>query len=110
VRGNHDERAGDPPAALGITALDEPLRLGPWALAHHPRPHEGAYTLAGHLHPSVHVGRGFGALRLPCYWLREAVGVLPAFGAFTGTHAVALAEGERAYVVADGAVVAWPAA
>lgn len=108
VRGNHDDRAGDPPASLGFTVVDEPLRLGPWALAHHPRPHAGAYTLAGHLHPSVHVGRGFSALRLPCFWLRDGVGVLPAFGAFTGTQGVSLAEGERAYVVADGAVVAWP--
>ena len=37
VRGNHDAHAGDPPIALGIEVVDEPLRLGPWALCHHPQ-------------------------------------------------------------------------
>ena len=33
VRGNHDDRAGDPPAGLRIDVVDEPLPLGPFALA-----------------------------------------------------------------------------
>jgi len=32
VRGNHDDHAGDPPAALGMDVVDEPLLLGPFAL------------------------------------------------------------------------------
>jgi DNA ligase-associated metallophosphoesterase len=36
VRGNHDAHAGDPPAALGIEAVDEPFALGALALCHHP--------------------------------------------------------------------------
>ncbi|HYE39550.1 MAG TPA: ligase-associated DNA damage response endonuclease PdeM, partial [Ramlibacter sp.] len=65
VRGNHDDRAGDPPASLGFTVVDEPLRLGPFALCHHPRPVEGAYVLAGHWHPCISVsGRAFERLRL----------------------------------------------
>src|SRR4051812_20242538 len=47
VRGNHDDRAGDPPASLGIEVVDEPLPLAPFALCHHPRPVDGAYVLAG---------------------------------------------------------------
>jgi DNA ligase-associated metallophosphoesterase len=53
VRGNHDDRAGDPPPSLGVQAVDEPLHLGALALCHHPRPLPGAYVLAGHLHPCV---------------------------------------------------------
>jgi DNA ligase-associated metallophosphoesterase len=108
VRGNHDLRAGDPPAELGIRVVDEPLRLGPWALCHHPRPQPGAYVLAGHIHPSVGVGRGFGRLRLPCFWFGAEMGVLPAFGAFTGTQGIELAPGDRAFVVAEGVVVEVP--
>src|SRR6185503_5651633 len=53
VRGNHDDRAGDPPAYLGMQVVDEPLELDGFALCHHPRPRRGAYVLAGHLHPCV---------------------------------------------------------
>ncbi len=98
VRGNHDDRAGDPPAHLDIAAVDEPLMHGGLALCHHPRPHAGAYVLAGHLHPCVNVsGRAHDWLRLPCFWFRPQVGVLPAFGAFTGMQAIRTAPGERVF-------------
>jgi DNA ligase-associated metallophosphoesterase len=104
VRGNHDRHAGDPPAELGIEVVDEPFVLGGLALCHHPRPVPGAYALAGHLHPCVHVGRGLDRLRLPCFQLGDEVGVLPAFGAFTGMHPVERRSG-RLFVVAETEVV-----
>ena len=109
VRGNHDDRAGDPPADLGIVVVDEPLTLGGLALCHHPRPQPGAYVLAGHLHPCAMLGgRAHQRLRLPCFHFGAAVGVLPAFGAFTGMHAVKPQPGDRVFLVGDGAVVAHP--
>ena len=114
VRGNHDERAGDPPASLRIETVDEPLRLGPFALRHHPSAVAGAYVLAGHWHPCVSLrGRAFQRLRLPCFWLgaedgARRIGVLPAFGSFTGMHPIEAAEGDRIYPVADGQVRALP--
>jgi DNA ligase-associated metallophosphoesterase len=115
VRGNHDDRAGDPPAALAIHAVDEPLPLGPFALCHHPRPVDGAYVLAGHWHPCISVrGRANDRLRLPCFWfgdeVQHPVGVLPALGSFTGMHPVALRENDRVYVLADACVRALPRA
>ncbi len=118
VRGNHDDRAGDPPLELDITAVDEPLALGPFALCHHPRPVPGAYVIAGHWHPCISVkGRAFERLRLPCFWFGDdsgalpehAVGVLPAFGAFTGMHRIEPREGDRIFPVASGVVRALPA-
>ena len=98
VRGNHDDRAGDPPGHLDIEAVDEPLMHGGLALCHHPRPHAGAYVLAGHLHPCVNVsGRAHDWLRLPCFWFGAQVGVLPAFGAFTGMQSIRSAPGERVF-------------
>jgi DNA ligase-associated metallophosphoesterase len=117
VRGNHDDRAGDPPAALGFTVVDEPLRLGPFALCHHPRPVADAYVLAGHWHPCISVsGRAFERLRLPCFWLgddsgqlpRQAVGVLPAFGSFTGMHRIEPRAGDRIFPIAGELVRALP--
>ena len=74
------------------------------ALCHHPQPRPSAYVLAGHLHPCVTVGRGIDRLRLPCFQLSRTVGVLPAFGAFTGMHPIDRAPEDRVFVVADNAV------
>jgi metallophosphoesterase superfamily enzyme len=118
VRGNHDDRAGDPPATLGFHVVDEPLRLGPFALCHHPRPVADAYVLAGHWHPCISVtGRAFERLRLPCFWLGDdsgrlplqAVGVLPAFGGFTGMHRIEPRPGDRIFPIAGELVRALPA-
>lgn len=109
VRGNHDDRAGDPPPELGVTLVDEPWRVGPFALCHHPQPVAGAYALAGHLHPCATLGgRAHDRLRLPCFHLGVEVGVLPAFGAFTGMHPLRAGPGDRRFVIADDRVVALP--
>jgi uncharacterized protein len=109
VRGNHDSHAGDPPAEWQVRCVDEPLMLGGLALAHHPNPVAGAYVLAGHLHPAARVGGGRGqrahdSLRLPCFHLGPQVGVLPAFGAFTGMHVMQRTAQDRVFVVADDEV------
>lgn len=106
VRGNHDKHAGDPPAAWRIDCVDEPWMLGGLALGHHPRARADAYVLAGHLHPCIGVaGRANDHLRLPCFWFGPRVGVLPAFGAFTGMHPVRPAAGERIFAIADDRVM-----
>jgi uncharacterized protein len=110
VRGNHDERAGDPPSGLGVEVVTEPLHVESLALCHHPRPQPGAYALAGHLHPCVALGgRAHDRVRLPCFLFGSEVGVLPAFGSFTGMHAIRRQPGDRVYVVADRAVAELPA-
>jgi uncharacterized protein len=107
VRGNHDDRAGDPPPSWGVHCVSEPLHLPAapgLALCHHPAPRDGALVLAGHQHPCISVGRGVDRLRLPCFHFSARVGVLPAFGAFTGMHPIERAPGDRVFLVADNAV------
>jgi DNA ligase-associated metallophosphoesterase len=105
VRGNHDDRAGDPPAALGIDAVDEPWCVDGIALCHHPVAAAGAYVMAGHVHPCVHLaGRAHDRLRLPAFWFGPEVAVLPAFGAFTGMHAVQPGAQDRVFVAAGDGV------
>lgn len=105
VRGNHDRHAGDPPAGWRVACVDEPLRLGPWALVHEPQAVDGAYALAGHVHPAaVFGGRGFDRLRLPCFHFGPQVGVLPAFGPFTGMHVLPRGPGDRVCVIAHDEV------
>lgn len=105
VRGNHDRHAGDPPADWRVACVDEGLRLGPLALMHHPDPVDGAYVLAGHVHPAALVGgRARDRLRLPCFHFGASVGVLPAFGGFTGMHVLPRGPGDRVYVIAGDEV------
>jgi DNA ligase-associated metallophosphoesterase len=104
VRGNHDRHAGDPPVDWQVQCVDEPHflpGLPALALAHHPQPVAGAYVLAGHVHPAVVLrGRAHQRLRLPCFHFGPEVGLLPAFGGFTGTHVLPRAAGDHVYVIA----------
>jgi DNA ligase-associated metallophosphoesterase len=105
VRGNHDVGAGDPPTELGFRCVDEPWEAPPFHLRHHPEPGH-AYVLAGHVHPAVHLA-GHGGLRerLPAFVFGERVGLLPAFGSFTGGGTVEPEPDARIYVVADDEVL-----
>lgn len=108
VRGNHDDHAGDPPPELQFDVVNEPLLRGPFALCHVPQQVHGTYALAGHIHPSVRIASGAEGARLPCYWFGEHTGVLPAFGAFTGTYRVSPQPHDRVFAVADDTVLQVP--
>ena len=109
VRGNHDSRAGDPPAALRFQLVDEPHRVGPFAACHHPQRHPTHFVLAGHLHPACTLhGRGRDSLRMPCFVREGEQLILPAFGEFTGGWQVEPAPGRRFYAVGGNGVWALP--
>lgn len=112
VRGNHDRAAGDPPAVLGFDVVAEPARVAGVTARHHPpdagvaapASSEGA-VLAGHLHPVVVLREGPGRLRVPCFWWRTPVLVLPAWGRFTGGHRVRPHAGDRVVVAVEGEAI-----
>ncbi len=105
VRGNHDERAGDPPCEW-MECVDAGGTRGPFVLNHHPGPSRGGYALCGHIHPAVRLtASGEKALRLPCFWFGARYGVLPAFGAFTGNAEVLPRHGDQVYVIAEQEVL-----
>ena len=106
VRGNHDRLAGDPPRAIAIECIDAPLLDEPFAFVHHARPVAGHYALAGHLHPAVVMtGPARQRERLACFWFGGEVGVLPAFGDFTGVAEVSPVPGDQVFVIADKQVL-----
>jgi DNA ligase-associated metallophosphoesterase len=110
IEGNHDRHAGPPPAVLGIQVVDEPFCMGDLALCHHPQQLPGAHVLAGHLHPCVRLyGAANDSLRLPCFWIREPMTLLPAFGEFTGGAPIAREAGDRVVAVGDGRLYPLPA-
>ena len=107
VRGNHDAKAGDPPCEWDVRCVEPGERAGPFVLNHHPGPARGGgYALSGHIHPAVRLhAAGEKALRLPCFWFGARFGVLPAFGAFTGSAEVLPRRGDQVFVIAEQEVL-----
>ena len=103
IEGNHDRSAGAPPAALGIHVEREPLIVDGIGLCHLPQFVAGAHALAGHLHPAIRIsGRADDSVRLPCFWMRDGMTVLPAFGTFTGSARIDREAGDRVVAIGDG--------
>lgn len=106
VNGNHDRRAGPPPAELGLQRACDRLTHGPFLFVHHPRQAAPSYVFCGHLHPAV---RLTGSARqrewLPCFFVGREYAILPAFGGFTGFSTVRPARRDRVFVIADNRVV-----
>jgi DNA ligase-associated metallophosphoesterase len=106
VEGNHDRHAGALPVSLGIEYVREPWRIGPWALCHYPQQVEGAYVLAGHVHPVYRITTRNDSVRVPCFRFGTACGVLPAFGSFTGgAREDGRVAGERVFLVVQEKVI-----
>jgi DNA ligase-associated metallophosphoesterase len=114
VKGNHDRQAWRLAEAMGVRVVSEGEREGPFEWRHDPAGAgragaEGGYVWAGHVHPAV-VMRGWGRGRrgrekAACFWLGERVGVLPAFGRFTGTHPIRPGRCDRVWASGGEAVV-----
>jgi len=109
VEGNHDRHAGAPPAALGIEVVAEPWTVQSLAFCHHPQRIDGAAVIAGHLHPCVRLAGANDAVRLPCFWRRDGLLLLPAFGEFTGGAPIEREAGDRVLAIAGDRLVEVPA-
>jgi len=106
VEGNHDRHAGALPRTLDVEYAREPWRAGPWALCHHPRVVDGAYALAGHVHPVYRIATRTDSVRVPCFRFGADCGILPAFGSFTGgARETGRVAGERVFLVAQNKVI-----
>jgi uncharacterized protein len=110
VPGNHDRGAGAPPEAWGIRRLEPGHCLGGFALHHEPPERAGPLpALAGHLHPVVRLEEAGGAgVRAPCFIFGKALGLLPAFGSFTGGARVEPRAGDRVFAAGPDGVVEIP--
>lgn len=119
IRGNHDARAGDPPADWGVECLNAPVDEPPFVWLHEPSVYRSAdcqsatgsqpvlrgYPLAGHVHPAVALSGNGRAMTLPCFYFGRDYALLPAFGEFTGTAVVRPRPGEAVFVLAGDEIV-----
>jgi uncharacterized protein len=106
VEGNHDRHAGDLPEDLRIACVKGPWALGPFHCRHEPQEDPGAHVLAGHIHPAFRLSDRMGfSMRAPCFYFSARVGILPAFGSFTGTHSIRPAPADRVFLVGADSVI-----
>ena len=106
VTGNHDLRAGQPPAIFRLDRVVSQHVVKPFVFSHKPKPKSDEYAIAGHLHPAVSVsGKAFQKETLPCFCFGAKRALLPAFGGFTGSHVIRPRPQERVFVIADQEVI-----
>ncbi len=118
VKGNHDILPEVVYQHPNLTVYPEEWRVGPFLLthepvvdptlrrgglhfpkAHHDRP---LYNLAGHVHPGVRVSAGMGEyVKLPCFYFTPQLGILPAFGQFTGCATVRAKASDQVFAVVN---------
>lgn len=106
VPGNHDARSGKLPDELGIETTTVELIEPPFVFKHYPEGSPYGYALAGHIHPAIRLsGRGRQKERVACFLFRPEVGLLPAFGTFTGGADMALEPTDWAFAVTPDQVI-----
>lgn len=110
IMGNHDIMSEYQYQKFNIELVEEQLELGPFVLSHEPLEKlDGTkINIYGHIHPGIRLkGHGRQSLRLACFFWRANHFILPAFGAFTGTHTLQAKKGDQVFVIAEGEVIAF---
>ena len=106
IQGNHDIMIDYQYQKIDLTVHKSPLLIENFVLSHEPLVDFTGYNLAGHIHPGVRMrGRGRQSLRLPCFFFGEHQGLLPAFGALTGTHPLKPRKDDQVFVITGGKII-----
>lgn len=105
VLGNHDILEAELYTKAGIDVY-ETLLYGDLLFSHHPMEVAGKYNIHGHIHPAVLMGgKGMGKTKVPCFFFGAEYGIMPAFGAFTGTARVPVSKEDSVYVLVGDQVI-----
>lgn len=110
VIGNHDILSSEKYHS-GIINLFKKLSHAPFTIIHDISEYSDLkesnnYILSGHIHPAVQLkGQGRQAMKLPCYYFGQKYGVLPAFGEFTGTHAIEPTTNDDIFIITDSKII-----
>ena len=109
VAGNHDLKLGGgrlerfaQECGIGLTTE---ATLGGLRLVHDPTDGIAAYSVGGHIHPSVTLRGAGDTLKLPAFVLGEQRTILPAFSRFTGGGRFERAAGDRVFLCAEDRVI-----
>lgn len=106
VRGNHDRHVPVWPNEWRVEEYPSGHREGPFCFHHEPTSVRGAVVLAGHVHPTVTVGRASDRLRFPAFVVQKDCVLLPAFTQFSGGPGFSRSANDRRFACTAEAVVA----
>lgn len=109
VQGNHDILPDNWYAAHNITVHMNHYELGPFSFVHEweINAKNKGYTFSGHVHPGIRLqGAGKQSMRLPCFYFGQQHAILPAFGGFTGLHAIRPKKQDAVFAIVHDNVVA----
>jgi uncharacterized protein len=107
VLGNHDILTEDFYSILDIRLVPGTMHCPPFVFSHKPMELicPASYNLAGHVHPGIIMrGKGKQQERLPCFYFNDCLGILPAFGEFTGLHILRPKKNDRVFIVTNKGV------
>jgi DNA ligase-associated metallophosphoesterase len=109
IPGNHDVHAGLTPNDLNFTIRSAPVFEEHFCFTHFPPEPAQEYTFCGHIHPGCRLrDRDGSRVRVPCFWLRQKICCLPAFGSFTGLYMIKPDPGDRLFAIGPDCLLEVP--
>jgi len=109
VKGNHDILEREWYEQAAITVVEEQLSIGAFIFAHDITKDISSgtsYIFSGHIHPCIVIsGKAKQALRFPCFYFGSQYAVLPAFGRFTGMHAITSKKNENVFAIVENKIL-----
>lgn len=109
IKGNHDILKKEWYKKTNIHVIDEQLAIDRFIFTHDITGNNLAddnYIFSGHIHPCITIsGKGRQSLRFPCFYFGEKYAVLPAFGKFTGMHAIRPQSKEHVFAIVENSIL-----
>jgi DNA ligase-associated metallophosphoesterase len=114
VKGNHDILSSEIFRDIGIELISDTMLMAPFVFSHIPialgsLDSSSFYPISGHIHPGISLkGKGHQSRRLSCFYFGPEQGILPAFGRFTGTHALSINQKVHVFIINGNSVLPLP--
>lgn len=109
VIGNHDILPAEWYGKANLLLHENELAIGNFIFTHDINDAtitQGKYYFSGHIHPCIRLkGLGKQFVQVPCFYFNKTFAVLPAFGKFTGTHALKINKGDDVFALAGNKVL-----
>ncbi len=109
VMGNHDILPASFYETATLTIHRPYLQLGNFVFTHDLADMDldtNLFYFSGHIHPGVKIeGLARQSLQVPCFYFNDQFAILPAFGKFTGTHAISVSKKDKVYALAGNKVL-----
>lgn len=106
--GNHDYHPIEKYEQIGLKCFKE-IKATPFLLNHdldELNDLDSLYPISGHVHPSIRIkGNARQSVRFSCFFFGESHGLLPAFGAFTGTHNIIAKSKDKVFAIVEDQIV-----